>query len=79
MNVPKVETVCMCWYVVGYMDKELFKVWFLNLFLKHCGNHRPIILVMDNHGSHFSIEVLERAIEERVRQVALTVPLMPLK
>ena len=55
-------------FLLGYMDKELFREWFFNLFLKHCGSDRPIILLMDNHDSHFSLEVLERAIEERVRK-----------
>ena len=38
----------------------------MNLFLKHCGTQRPIVLVMDNHDSHFSLEVLQKAMEERV-------------
>ena len=48
------------------MDKELFRNWFLNLFLKHCDTQCPIVLVMDNHDSYFSLEVLEKAMEERV-------------
>ena len=59
--------MCLMSHLIsGYMDKELFRDWFLNLFLKHCGTQRPILLVMDNHDSHFSLEVLEKAMEERV-------------
>ena len=47
------------------MDKELFTTWFKKIFLKHCGEERPVILIVDNHDSHFSYEVLETAKENQ--------------
>ena len=45
----------------GYIDKELFSVWFEKVFLKHCGRSRPVVLLMDNHDSHYSLDLLEKA------------------
>ena len=39
-----------------------------NLFLKHCGNEHPLLLVMDNHDSDFCLEVFQKTIGERVRK-----------
>jgi hypothetical protein len=52
----------------GFMDGELFTSWFKNLFLPNCGKQRPVLLVMDIHDSHISIDVIELA---RANQVIL--------
>ena len=53
-------------FLVGYMDKDLFKSWFKDLFLPNCGRERPIILLLDNHDSHYSYDVLQMAKENEV-------------
>ncbi|XP_045177185.2 uncharacterized protein LOC123537512 isoform X1 [Mercenaria mercenaria] len=50
----------------GYMDRDLFHKWFVNVFVPNCGRERPVILVMDNHDSHISIAVIEKAISEGI-------------
>ena len=36
----------------GYMDGELYLLWFEKLFLKYCSWDRPVILIQDGHKSH---------------------------
>ena len=55
----------------GYMDKELFAVWFERIFVPNCGRARPVVLIMDNHGSHISIPVIELAIKESITLIGL--------
>ena len=55
----------------GYMDKELFAVWFERIFIPNCGRARPVVLIMDNHGSHISIPVIELAIKESITLIGL--------
>ena len=45
----------------AYMTDEIGDQWFTELFLKHCGDARPQILIMDNHHSHESLSLLEAA------------------
>ena len=44
----------------GWMTKELFLQWF-KYFVATIPPLRPILLVMDRHGSHVTIEVIEFA------------------
>lgn len=39
----------------GYMDTELYLLWFRKIFLKFATKERPILLLQDGHGSHISI------------------------
>lgn len=55
----------------GWMDDELGEQWFNGVFLKHCGAHRPQLLILDGHSSHESLAILERAIEEQIYILAL--------
>ena len=45
----------------GWMDQELFTEWFLHHFLEHAVSCRPLMLLVDGHSSHFTIEVLKLA------------------
>ena len=62
------------------MDKELFKTWFCDLFLKNCGSARPVLLLLDNHESRYSYNVLKAAkdnevcIKTHVIQTSLKIP-----
>ena len=51
------------------MDRQLFELWFEKVFLKNCGTKRPVILLLDNHDSHYSLKVIEMAIENQVIDV----------
>lgn len=43
------------------MDSDLFFKWFRDIFIPHCGSARPVLLLLDNHESHISIEVIQLA------------------
>lgn len=44
----------------GYMNSALFKAWF-EMMIQHLPSIRPILLLLDGHKSHSSLEVLELA------------------
>ena len=50
----------------GWMDEELFKLWFKNHFLMHIPSCRPILLMMDGHSTHFEPSVIRMAAKEEV-------------
>ena len=52
---------------LGYMDKHLFTEWFKRIFLRNCGSERPVLLLLDNHDSHLSYEVLDLAMKNQVK------------
>ncbi|XP_060602883.1 uncharacterized protein LOC132755959 [Ruditapes philippinarum] len=64
------DSVPSSWYFGhsenGYMDRELFTKWFFSVFVPNCGRTRPVLLIMDNHDSHISIPVVEKAIAENI-------------
>ena len=37
---------------LGYMDGELYLLWFEKVFLKYCTRDRPVNLIQDGHKSH---------------------------
>ena len=49
----------------GWMDSELFQLWFTQHFLVHAPPTRPLLL-MDGHSTHFEPSVIRKAAEERV-------------
>ena len=55
----------------GYITSELFLNWFRDVFVPHCGNARPVLLVMDNHVSHLSFEVIDLAQKENIELLCL--------
>lgn len=55
----------------GYMDSELFELWFDNIFLPHCGSRRPVLLIFDNHDSHISLSLLKKAMANDVHVMGL--------
>lgn len=44
-----------------YIDTELFENWFDKEFIPFCGTRRPALLTIDNHDSHISIDLIEKA------------------
>lgn len=50
----------------GWIDGELFDLWFTWHFLAHAPPVRPLLLLMDGHSSHYHPTVIHRAAEEKV-------------
>ena len=55
----------------GWMDQELFRLWFKDHFLKYIPT-RPVILLMDGHRSHYNPETIRFASKNGV--VLFTLP-----
>ena len=56
----------------GWIDQELFDLWFGNLFLKYAPSIRPLPLLMDGHTSHYCPQTIRQAARHKV--VLLTLP-----
>lgn len=54
----------------GWVNCELFIQWF-QFFLKVIPPTRPVLLIMDGHGSHISIEVIELARDNGIHLLCL--------
>jgi hypothetical protein len=51
----------------GWMHQELFHRWFEQIFLQNTKDlPRPILLIVDGHGSHFNVQTLKLAVENQV-------------
>ena len=50
----------------GWIDGELFEMWFSRHFLAHAPPVRPILLLMDGHSSHYQPSAIRRAAEEGI-------------
>ncbi|XP_069114465.1 uncharacterized protein [Argopecten irradians] len=48
------------------MNEEIAEHWFRSVFLKNCGPERPQLLLLDDHGSHKSLTLLELAQQENI-------------
>lgn len=55
----------------GYINSEIFHLWFTEVFIKHCGQQRPVLLILDNHTSHISPEVLDEAVKNKIEILCL--------
>jgi len=53
-------------FASGWMDQELFADWFLHNFLVHAIASRPLLLLLDGHSSHFTLEFVKLAAEHYV-------------
>ena len=50
----------------GWMDQELFSSWFSNHFLKHAVASRPLLLLLDGHSSHYTLDLVQSASDNGV-------------
>ena len=50
----------------GWMDMELFKIWFRRHFLNYAPAARPLLLLMDGHSSHYCLDTIKLASAEGV-------------
>ena len=55
----------------GFINSDIFYQWFTKCFIPHCGKARPVLLVMDNHDSHVSIETVQAALDNEMVLVGL--------
>ncbi|XP_065188306.1 uncharacterized protein LOC135819081 [Sycon ciliatum] len=60
-----------CTSKTGSMDRELFQSWFKDLFLTSTSREKTQLILMDNHSSHISVEILELARKSNVVFIAL--------
>ena len=56
----------------GWMDMELFHMWFCNHFLRYAPSVRPLLLLMDGHSSHYCPDTIRLAARERI--ILFTLP-----
>jgi len=56
--------------------QELFSDWFLHHFLEHAVKSRPLMLLLDDHSSHYTLELVKLAAEHQV--VIFCLPHIPL-
>ncbi len=50
----------------GWMDSELFSNWFSSHFRKHAVSSRPLMLFLDGHSFHYTLELVKTAAEHNV-------------
>lgn len=50
----------------GWIDSELFMVWMKKVFLQYCGSQRPVLLFVDGHASHITIDIIDLARENNI-------------
>lgn len=55
----------------SFIDRELFEHWFKYHFMKYLPSHRPVLLIMDGHSSHISLEILQLAKENEIEILCL--------
>ena len=56
----------------GWMDMELFHIWFCSHFSRYAPSVRPLLLLMDGHSSHYCPDTIRLAAHERV--ILFTLP-----
>ena len=59
--------------VRGWMDRELFNLWFSKLFLHYAPKARPLLLLLDSYSSHYCPDTICLAAKEKV--VIFTFPM----
>ena len=50
----------------GWIDEELFEMWFKYHFLRYALPERPVLLLMDGHSSHYCPHSIVLAAKERI-------------
>ena len=50
----------------GWMDHELFYEWLQKLFIQNIPSSRPMLLLLDGHLSHFSLEAIKFPAENEI-------------
>ena len=66
MTVGEVPRTMYGLFSSGWIDTELFELWFTHHFLAHAPPVCPLLLLLDGHLSHFQPSFAGRAAEEQV-------------
>ena len=54
----------------AWMNEDLGEQWFRGVFLANCGPHRPQLLLLDGHGSHETLALLQLTAKENIHLLA---------
>ncbi len=55
----------------GWIDQELFELWFARHFLRYASPARPLLLLLDGHSSHYCPSTIRFAVKKQVIIFAL--------
>lgn len=55
----------------SFVDRELFEHWFIYHFMKYFPSHPPVLLIIDGHSSHISLEIFQLAKENEIEILCL--------
>lgn len=55
----------------GWIDSELFELWFKEHFLAYAPPSRPLLLLLDGHSSHYNPNFIKKAAEEDITAFCL--------
>ena len=55
----------------GWITTELFESWLCDHFLKHAVSERPLLLLLDGHSTHYQLEVIRYARQQKVLMLCL--------
>ena len=50
----------------GWIDSELFMAWLKKIFLKHVVAQRPVVLFIDRHKTHMTLDVIDLCRENEI-------------
>ena len=56
----------------GWINQELFQIWFMKHFLSYVPSTRPLLLLLDGHSSHYCPEVIRMVSENQI--IVFTLP-----
>jgi len=66
------DNACYACSPNGYMDTELFKLWITKQFIPETAHVRkPILLILDGHGSHMDIDMIDILVENDIHLYCL--------
>ncbi|XP_071177039.1 uncharacterized protein [Mytilus edulis] len=50
----------------SFIDSDLFNNWFKKLFIPNLPPQRPVLLILDVHSSHITVDLLETAVSNQI-------------
>ena len=61
----------------GFIDTDELLSWFKDAFISFLNVKRPVLLLLDNHASHVSTQLIDLAIKENVKLIFFCQPRDP--
>ncbi|VDI17976.1 Hypothetical predicted protein [Mytilus galloprovincialis] len=55
----------------SFIDSDLFNNWFKKLFIPNLPPQRPVLLILDGHSSHITVDLLETAVSNQIEMFCL--------